>query len=979
MTSLLHRCNCFWVTPVVLLLLCADALAVQFARPNGTVSAGSWTPVGDATLHETVDETTPNDDTDYMTTGASTTAELTLSGVTDPGVVTGHVIRFRFLSLGAGGPERCQVELYEGATTLIASTATEQSRDAYSTFAYTLSTAEATNIGDYGNLRFRIISSSVGGGEEVRVTWAEFEVPDAPVVNTPTVANPSIAAVEDVTATLGGEVTDIGATNVTERGVYWSTTQGFTPPGQGTKASTTGTWSAPFTFTEDVIDLPEAVLVYFQAFATNSDGDGFSSEASLQMEPATPASLITFPVIDSNTLTISWTAGSGTGAIVVMKLSTELTVELPVDGTEHAFDTNFGTLAAELGVGSGNYVVYRGAATTVDVTGLAEDTSYDVTIYEYAGSGTGVTGINYQQDAAPSASESTAIGGALVSHNALRNIQCDQCHAIHDTLVPRDLAQETVCKACHNATQMGAENTNLWDVTLHTVNGGATTIDCGSCHAVHNYDFNTDNTSHGGVVAENIARIRWDTSKYVPGALEPAIFQQRPQHFAFAESAFPTGPFNGICQSCHTTTTNHTKDGIDADSGPPPVAADNNHEVGGNCMTCHAHGGGFQATGCTGCHNAVADNGDGGPTRRAVVAEFSLASHHVDGATLTDNDCEVCHYEAIDTGFHQNNLVDLRDPDTGSRIPIPSTGDGFAKFTRDRGSDALEEWITTIQNDFCLKCHDGGVNAGATATYNADDGGTPLRPFSSTTRDVPNVFDRFDPLNSFHHAVREAGNNPYTIPSGVNGGNITMEAPWNQDATGGPFADGHDVISCFDCHGSVVTDPDGTTNLISAHGSANQRMLRTPIDLDGVEAAGAAADIGLIPANARFETETFCTLCHAAAVYVSSSDSEGVGSIFEYHGQSQSQHSASGGNELGCMGCHAGIVDFSAGLSDNGAMRQNLHGDSFTWPGDAFSAGVATEYFMLGGWLSGWETDATTGYCRGGDCNHRNSSKNYTR
>ena len=73
-----------------------------------------------------------------------------------------------------------------------------------------------------------------------------------------------------------------------------------------------------------------------------------------------------------------------------------------------------------------------------------------------------------------------------------------------------------------------------------------------------------------------------------------------------------------------------------------------------------------------------------------------------------------------------------------------------------------------------------------------------------------------------------------------------------------------------------------------------------------------------------------------------------------------------------------GIVDFS-GLSDNGALRGNLHGDTFVWPTGSFSSGGTTEHFMLGGWLSGWEVISTTGYCRGGECNHKNSSKNYTR
>jgi nitrate/TMAO reductase-like tetraheme cytochrome c subunit len=342
------------------------------------------------------------------------------------------------------------------------------------------------------------------------------------------------------------------------------------------------------------------------------------------------------------------------------------------------------------------------------------------------------------------------------------------------------------------------------------------------------------------------------------------------------------------------------------------------------------------------------------------------------GGAATDNDCKVCHYEAVDTqNYHQNNQVDLRDPDTGNPITA------FTKFTRDRTSDVLESWITNVQNNLCLKCHDID---GATVTRNVDDGGTAMRPFSATSRDVPNVFDRFDSANSFHHAVRDAGDNAYCIPraDSTPAFNPTMAPPWNQDVTGGPYNDGHDMITCFDCHGDVVSDPDLTTNLISIHGGANQRMLRTSIDFDGVEAAGVAQDVGLIPTSVRTNTETFCLLCHKSAVYVETSDPGSVGSIFEHHGASQNQHRASGGNELACMGCHAGIVDFGPPADDNGALRGNLHGDSFTWGTGSFTTGLATEHFVLGGWISGWKTEAGQGYCRGGDCAHTNSSKSYT-
>jgi hypothetical protein len=88
----------------------------------------------------------------------------------------------------------------------------------------------------------------------------------------PTVASPpTAAAIEDTTATLGGEVTDTGGPDVTERGIYWSTVNGFAD-GAGTKVSSTGTWSSPESFSNSVTGLPESSMVYFKSFALNTEG-----------------------------------------------------------------------------------------------------------------------------------------------------------------------------------------------------------------------------------------------------------------------------------------------------------------------------------------------------------------------------------------------------------------------------------------------------------------------------------------------------------------------------------------------------------------------------------------------------------------------------------------------------------------------------------------------------------------------------------
>ncbi len=153
----------------------------QFARPDSTVSAGLWTEIGPNTeLWQAVDEVTANDGTDFIDSGVgnNTTCELGLSNVTDPVSSVNHTIRFRMEGFGSGPPERVEVQLFDGATQ-IATTGVEASRAAWGTKFYDLTAAEADNIGDYTDLRVKVISSNLGAGESVIVTWVEFEVPDA--------------------------------------------------------------------------------------------------------------------------------------------------------------------------------------------------------------------------------------------------------------------------------------------------------------------------------------------------------------------------------------------------------------------------------------------------------------------------------------------------------------------------------------------------------------------------------------------------------------------------------------------------------------------------------------------------------------------------------------------------------------------------------------------------------------------------------
>jgi hypothetical protein len=865
----------------------------DYARPNSTLSAGSWTAVGAASLHEALDEQAAADG-DHATTTADTTMELGLSAVADPLVDTGHILRFRIRGTGNGQPEFCEAQLFEGGS-LVATTGTQSSRGGYTTYPYTLTAGEASSITDYSNLRVRVISSGLARNEVMDVSWVELEVP-SPLLSPPTLTDPSLSSVDINQAVLGATISGDGNVAITDRGTVWNTTgdpvtENALPEG--------GTAIEPYSHLRE--GLPAGTLVYFRGYATNSEGTAYSPSLSFYTEPtqATGASVTN---IGANGLTLEWTPGGGAGSVVVIRQDNAVNAS-PVDGVEYTGDTEFG-LGPDLG--GGNYVVYSGTGTSVTVIGLQGGTTYHLAVFEYAGSGSGVSGINYQQDNPSPANATTLVsvpavssptvdsvtasdavlgatvdsdGGAVITvrgtvwnttgdpvtenalpeggigigspyfhtrgvfsastqiffrgyatnsagtgysatasfytepdaqsgapvfsgvtfneigvswtggsgagsvlvvkvgsavdadpvdgieytgnpqfglgpdlgggnyvvysgtqtsvtvtglsgsmtyhfavyeysgtgsgvgginyltvnpgvgsqsttaapgHNARNNLDCLDCHGAHGgDFVPRDTVQESVCTGCHNPLGQAAELSN---VALHKVNGGTLTVDCGSCHDVHNNSNPlTSFNAHTGLTQQNQKLFRSNTTKYVAGALEPAVFHSNPEDLAFKGSG--NSPFNGACQTCHTSTSYHTNDGLtDYDHNvDEPLKA---------CNECHTHEAGFKPVAggtCITCHEVNAG------TRRAVIGEFSLASHHADSPTLAD--CEVCH----DQSEHQNGNVRLWNADD------PGNTAASIVLAGDPLTDSAE---AAKLADFCISCHDADGANGNTAPFN---------------------------------------------------------------------------------------------------------------------------------------------------------------------------------------------------------------------------------------------------------------------
>ena len=101
--------------------------------------------------------------------------------------------------------------------------------------------------------------------------------------------------------------------------------------------------------------------------------------------PATQAAIGTYTNnTTGNSLSVNWTRGNGNQVIVVARLTATTAVD-PVSGTSYSASSTFGSGNS---TGSGNFVVYSGTGTSVNVTGLTTNTSYTFTVYEYNSSGT---------------------------------------------------------------------------------------------------------------------------------------------------------------------------------------------------------------------------------------------------------------------------------------------------------------------------------------------------------------------------------------------------------------------------------------------------------------------------------------------------------------------------------------------------------------------------------------------------------------
>lgn len=160
---------------------------VQYARPvSDKAEDGNWSSTdesaGSAVYYSAIDESSASD-SDYITgDGSSGSAiqidfELT-NGLTDPSATTGHKLIFRYNTDGSSTDATLTVRLMEGSTIRMSDAVDVSEVSSYTTRTYA-PTNTTGSIGSYDNMFLRIIFEDGDASDNVYISQAYAEVPDA--------------------------------------------------------------------------------------------------------------------------------------------------------------------------------------------------------------------------------------------------------------------------------------------------------------------------------------------------------------------------------------------------------------------------------------------------------------------------------------------------------------------------------------------------------------------------------------------------------------------------------------------------------------------------------------------------------------------------------------------------------------------------------------------------------------------------------
>jgi uncharacterized protein (TIGR02145 family) len=198
---------------------------------------------------------------------------------------------------------------------------------------------------------YAINNEGTSYGNQITFTTNLFSVP--------TLTTTSVSGITQTAAVSGGDITNAGGVEVTERGVCWST---HTVPAVADSKTNSGTGEG--TFTSNITGLTGNTKYYVRAYATNSEGTGYGQELTFTTSPLLPVVTTADPVATSTTTgTCGGTVTSDGGSSITVRGVCWNTTANPT--TANSKSTN--------GTGTGTFISY--------ITGLTANTTFHVRAY----------------------------------------------------------------------------------------------------------------------------------------------------------------------------------------------------------------------------------------------------------------------------------------------------------------------------------------------------------------------------------------------------------------------------------------------------------------------------------------------------------------------------------------------------------------------------------------------------------------------